>query len=147
MRLLHKKDISRCSAMTMSTISSPKDEPFSLQPVNVQSNKEQLTPHKLSLLVLISEYHEAQKFTPGIDEEGSSNLCKFSEREKRQVMTTLLDLLQVGLKSPSSHRIFTPANISTQFLLQSVCVCVCVCVCHVCFHYNYNNTFKCKLFW
>ena len=102
----------------MSTISSPKEEPFSLQPVNVQSNKEQLTPHKLSLLVLISEYHEAQKFTPGIDGEDASNLCKFSEREKRQVMTTLLDLLQVGLKTFSS----TPTNISSQFLLQSVCV-------------------------
>ena len=31
---------------------------------------------------------------------------------------------------PSSSRsIFIPNNISTQFLLQSVCVCMCVCVC------------------
>ena len=37
------------------------------------------------------------------------------------------------LKPPSSHSIFIPANISTQFLLQSLCVCVCVCGACVCF--------------
>ena len=34
-----------------------------------------------------------------------------------------------SLDSLDSHSIFIPNNISTQFLLQSVCACVCVCVC------------------
>ena len=40
-------------------------------------------------------------------------------------------LLKPNWKPSSSHSIFIPTNISTQFLLQSVCVCVCVCVCVV----------------
>ena len=50
-------------------------------------------------------------------------------------------LLKPNLKPSSSHSISTPTNISTQFLLQSLCVCVrvcayvhvCVCAC-MCFH-------------
>ncbi|KAK7099099.1 anaphase-promoting complex subunit 5-like [Littorina saxatilis] len=79
----------------MSSVSSPKDEPFSLHTTSLQSNKEQLTPHKLSLLVLIAEYHDSQKFTPGIDdEEENADSYTLSESERRQVMTMLLDLLQ-----------------------------------------------------
>ena len=40
-------------------------------------------------------------------------------------------LLKPNWKPSSSHSIFIPTNISTQFLLQSECVCVCVCVCCV----------------
>ena len=39
-----------------------------------------------------------------------------------------LSSFKAKLKTTSSHSISTPANINTQFLLQSVCVCVCVCV-------------------
>ena len=38
-------------------------------------------------------------------------------------------LLEPNWKPSSSHSISAPANINTQFLLQSFCVCVCVCVC------------------
>ena len=38
-------------------------------------------------------------------------------------------LLKPNLKPSSSHSISILTNISTQFLLQSMCVCVCVCVC------------------
>ena len=38
-------------------------------------------------------------------------------------------LLKPDRKPSSSHSIFTPTNISTQFLLQSMCVCVCVYLC------------------
>ena len=37
-------------------------------------------------------------------------------------------LLKPNWKLPSSHNVPAPANISTQFLLQSVCVRACVCV-------------------
>ena len=44
-------------------------------------------------------------------------------------------LLKPNWKPSSSHSIFAPTNISTQFLLQSLCVCVCVyvraCMYHV----------------
>ena len=36
--------------------------------------------------------------------------------------------LKPNWKPSSSHSIYAPTNINTQFLLQSVCVCVCVCV-------------------
>ena len=36
--------------------------------------------------------------------------------------------LKPSRKPSSSHSIFIATNISTQFLLQSLCVCVCVCV-------------------
>ena len=36
-------------------------------------------------------------------------------------------LLKSNWKPSSLHSISTPTNISTQFLLQSLCVCVCVC--------------------
>ena len=49
-------------------------------------------------------------------------------------------LLKPSWKSSSSHSIFAPTNISTHFLLQSLCVCVVrVCV------FLYNTL--CKLFW
>ena len=38
-------------------------------------------------------------------------------------------LLKPNWKPSSSHSISSLTNISTQFLLQSLCVCVCVCVC------------------
>ena len=38
-------------------------------------------------------------------------------------------LLKPNWKPSSSHRISILTDISTQFLLQSLCVCVCVCVC------------------
>ena len=38
-------------------------------------------------------------------------------------------LLKPNWKPSSSHSIFIPTNISTQFLLQSLCVCVCVRAC------------------
>ena len=38
-------------------------------------------------------------------------------------------LLKSNWKPSSSHSISILTNISTQFLLQSMCVCVCVCVC------------------
>ena len=47
-------------------------------------------------------------------------------------------------KPSSSHSIFIPTNISTQFLIVIVCVCVCVCVVCV-FVFPYNTL--CKLFW
>ena len=37
--------------------------------------------------------------------------------------------LKPNWKPSSSHSIFSPTNINTQFLIQLVCVCVCVCVC------------------
>ena len=40
-------------------------------------------------------------------------------------------LLKPNCKPFSSHSISILTNISTQFLLQSMCVCVCVCVCVV----------------
>ena len=44
-----------------------------------------------------------------------------------------LSSFKAKLKTFSSHSISILTNISTQFLLQSVCVCVCVCVCvYVC---------------
>ena len=62
-------------------------------------------------------------------------------------------LLKPNWKPSSSHSIFTPTNISTQFLLQSLYVCVCecnVCMC-MCVHacmcacvFPYNTL--CKLF-
>ena len=56
-------------------------------------------------------------------------------------------LLKTNWKRFSSHSISILTNISTQFLLQSVCVCVCVCVCTcvcacVCFIYFYNTLCK-----
>ena len=47
-------------------------------------------------------------------------------------------LLKTNWKRSSSHSIFTPTNINTQFLLQSYCVCVCVCVC-VCASMMYDT--------
>ena len=44
-----------------------------------------------------------------------------------------LSSCKAKLKTSSSHRISILTNISTQFLLQSLCVCVCLCVCvHAC---------------
>ena len=57
-------------------------------------------------------------------------------------------LLKPNWKPSSSHSISILTNISTLFLLQSVCVCVWVCVVHfvvVCVRV-FNNTL-CKLFW
>ena len=69
-------------------------------------------------------------------------------------------LLKPNWKPSSSHSISILTNISTQFLLQSMCACVCVCVCvRVCSAFLLllllfilllllflNNTL-CKLFW
>ncbi|XP_076471090.1 anaphase-promoting complex subunit 5-like isoform X2 [Babylonia areolata] len=77
-------------------MSSPKEETFNMHPVKVQPSKEQLTPHKFALLVLIWEefsLHRTERFTD-IALDDDYPWLPFTEREKRQIMTTLLDLLQ-----------------------------------------------------
>ena len=53
--------------------------------------------------------------------------------------------LKPNWKPSCSHTISILTNISTQFLLQSMCVCVCVCSAFL-FYFIFYNTL-CKLFW
>ncbi|KAK7480276.1 hypothetical protein BaRGS_00028444 [Batillaria attramentaria] len=76
-------------------MASPKEDFLAMGPfVNSQLSKEQITPHKLSLLVLVHEYQVMRGLI--IEDSGNHETpeVKFSEREKRFFMTTLLDLLQ-----------------------------------------------------
>ena len=83
----------------MANLPMPKEDPFSLLQQNAWAkNKEQLTPYKLALMVLIADYHDligsggdTDIFLP--DEDGTS----IPERKQYQVMSTILDLLQVHM--------------------------------------------------
>ena len=55
-----------------------------------------------------------------------------------------LSSFKAKLKTSSAHSISILTNISTQFLLQSVCACVCVWC--VLFYFIFYNTL-CRLFW
>ncbi|XP_041368923.1 anaphase-promoting complex subunit 5-like [Gigantopelta aegis] len=61
---------------------------FTFNPLGKKVQKEQVTTHKLSLLVLVYEYQQQKKPPDPLDPP------IFSETEKRDFMTTLLDLLQ-----------------------------------------------------
>ncbi|PVD22360.1 hypothetical protein C0Q70_18170 [Pomacea canaliculata] len=80
-------------------MSGSSDDPFHIGPFSSRSTKEQITPHKLSLLVLLHEYQVMRGFIPATDMDDSTScrgvaLVNFTEREKRHFMTTMLDLLQ-----------------------------------------------------
>lgn len=81
---------------TMSAHPSPKDELINtMQPdKRMQASKEQLTPHKLSLMVVISVYHDLHTSAYGEVSADGWPSHVFSEKKHRQVMTTILDLLQ-----------------------------------------------------
>ena len=61
-------------------------------------------------------------------------------------------LLKTNWKLSPFHSTSAPANINTQFSLQSVCVCVCVCVCvracvRVCTHVHTLRLVACMYKW
>ena len=58
----------------------------------------QVTPHKMSVIVLIQEYCSLKKVeTPTLSSSNESSLeIKFTEKEKRNFMITILQLLQVS---------------------------------------------------
>lgn len=69
---------------------------FTLGPFGQKPLKEQVTPHKMSVIVLIQEYStmkRAENTTLGDD---STLEIKFSEKEKRNFMITVLQLLQAS---------------------------------------------------
>ena len=87
-------------------MTSSQPDLFSYGGSSQRSLKEQVTPHKISLVVLIQEYcqlkedelsqQESLSFTS--DKPG----LKITEREKRNFMITILQLLQVSQKKRQS---------------------------------------------
>jgi len=74
---------------------------FTFGPFGKKPLKEQVTPHKISLMVLVHEYIEMrrrQKPTVfvGFGSQDSGGEDKFKEREKRDFMTSILKLIQVN---------------------------------------------------
>lgn len=72
---------------------------FTFGPFGKKPLKEQVTPHKISLMVLVHEYTEMrrrQKPTVfvGFGSQDSGGEDKFKEREKRDFMTSILKLIQ-----------------------------------------------------
>ncbi|KAL8617636.1 hypothetical protein ACOMHN_038028 [Nucella lapillus] len=68
-----------------------------MHPVKVQPCKEQLTPHKFALLAFIWDefrLHRTERCFTDIDLDDDYPWLPFTEGEKRQIMTMLLDLLQ-----------------------------------------------------
>lgn len=83
----------------MATPSAPaQTDLFTFGPCGKKPLKEQVTPHKLSLLILIQEYCELKKKNlPTVVTFGQDNLSdpnRLSESEKFHFMTTILHLLQ-----------------------------------------------------
>ncbi len=65
---------------------------FIFDPHGKRALKEQVTPHKLSLLVLVYGYQQMRT-----EAQEDMKEAVFTEREKRDFMTSVLDLLQVHL--------------------------------------------------
>ena len=67
--------------------------------------KEQVTPHKMALLVLIREYCIVRGKMKGrpfvVNQEPEMEALNLSEKEMRDFMTTMLKLLQVCIKFPN----------------------------------------------
>ena len=82
------------------------------------------TPHQYKRNTHDSAYSLALDPTFGIHSNKTWTWCCSMNCDTAQPC----HLLKPSWKPSSSHSIFAPTNINTQFLLQSVCVCVCVCV-------------------
>ena len=94
----------------------PQTDLFTFGPFGKKPLKEQVTPHKISLVVLIQEYcslKEDDSTRPEPLSFGNDKPTpKITEREKRNFMVTILQLLQVcfvGLMD-------TPGRFSCHFL-------------------------------
>lgn len=78
-------------------MTASQNDLFTFGPFGKKPLKEQVTPHKLSVMVLIQEYCNMKKVhTHVFTSEDSSIEIKFTEREKRNFMVTILQLLQTS---------------------------------------------------
>lgn len=69
---------------------------FTLGPFSRKPLKEQVTPHKMSVIVLIQEYCSMKRVESSSLSDDSSLEIKFTEKEKRNFMITILQLLQTS---------------------------------------------------
>ena len=74
---------------------------FTFGPFGKKPLKEQVTPHKISLVVLIQEYcslkEEDSSRPDSLSFASEKPAVKITEREKRNFMVTILQLLQVSV--------------------------------------------------
>ncbi|XP_076090764.1 anaphase-promoting complex subunit 5-like [Mytilus galloprovincialis] len=83
----------------MSSASNHQKDLFIFGPFGKKPLKEQVTPHKISLMVLIYEYIEMRRrhkppVFVGFGAQDTTSEEKFKEREKRDFMTSILKLIQ-----------------------------------------------------
>ena len=81
------------------TMTSSQSDLFTFGPFGKKPLKEQVTPHKISLVVLIQEYcslkEEDSSRPDSLSFASEKPAVKITEREKRNFMVTILQLLQV----------------------------------------------------
>lgn len=81
------------------TANNQQKDLFTFRPFGRKPLKEQVTPHKISLMVLVHEYIEMRKKQQKtgafvFNVQSNSGEEKFKEREKRDFMTSILKLIQ-----------------------------------------------------